>query len=42
MITEEELEQFINYQMEEAQKCAFSFGGIENGNNQNNTNDGMW
>lgn len=33
MITEEELEYFIDYQIEETQKCVFSFGGNENGNN---------
>lgn len=33
MITEEELEQFIAYQIDEAQKCAFSFGGKKDGNN---------
>lgn len=33
MITEDELEQFIDYQIDEAQKCAFSIGRNENGNN---------
>ena len=32
MITEDELEEFIDYQIDKAQQCAFSIERKENGN----------
>lgn len=40
MITENELEIFIDQFIEEAQKCAFYCIGAENGNNKQSTTRG--
>lgn len=41
MITEEELEKFIDMFIEEAHKSASSFIGVENGNNNQSANRGI-
>lgn len=41
MITESELEEFVNYFIEEAHKSASSFIGVENGNNNQSANRGI-